>query len=229
MHLDNPMNSRIRQQQAGHGRAATPGGYLALGDSYTIGEGVDSQATWPQRLARALALPKATAAPVVVATTGWTTGELLAALAADDGRRVADAAPYALVSLLIGVNDQYRDHGLDAHLAGFERLLDAAIGYAGHDHQRLLVVSIPDWSVSAFAGKDRRGRAAIAAAIDRYNAAQQSICRQRGIRHVDITGISRRCAGDAAMFADDGLHPSARQYDAWLPAIVAAARSLAGV
>ncbi len=217
------MTTRPHRPDTGPATAAR--GYLALGDSYTIGEGVAADATWPWQLARALAEFLGGDTPVPVATTGWTSDELLQALAGDDGRRARAAAPFALVTLLIGVNDQYRDHELAAHLAGFERLLDAGIGFAGGDQRRLLVVSIPDWSISAFAGDDRRGRAAIAADIDRYNAAQMALCRQRGIRHVDITGVSRRCGNDPAMFADDGLHPSGRQYAAWLPPILAAARS----
>ncbi|MCK9488813.1 MAG: GDSL-type esterase/lipase family protein [Xanthomonadales bacterium] len=216
-------------QPADHDQPTTSArGYLALGDSYTIGEGVAAAETWPWLLAEALAERIGEAAPVVVARTGWTAAELLSALADDNGRRAGAATPYGLVSLLIGVNDQYRDHHLDTHLAGFNRLLDLGIDFAGGDHRRLLVVSIPDWSVSAFAGNDARGRPAIAAAIDRYNAAQMQLCRERGIAHVDITGISRRCGADPAMFASDGLHPSGRQYAAWLAPILAAATALPG-
>ena len=147
------MTTRPHRPDTGPATAAR--GYLALGDSYTIGEGVAADATWPWQLARALAEFLGGDTPVPVATTGWTSDELLQALAGDDGRRARAAAPFALVTLLIGVNDQYRDHELAAHLAGFERLLDAGIGFAGGDQRRLLVVSIPDWSISAFAGDDR--------------------------------------------------------------------------
>lgn len=205
---------------------ATAHGYLALGDSYTIGEGVAAEDTWPHRLARALAGPLDKAEPVVVATTGWTTGELLAALEGGDGQRARAAAPHALVSLLIGVNNQYRGQAAESHLADFQRLLDGALGYAGGNPRRVLVVSIPDWGVTPFAGSDARSPAAIARAIDQYNALQARTCRERGIVHVDITPISRRCAGDASLFAADGLHPSASQYALWLPPILAAAQGL---
>lgn len=193
--------------------------YLALGDSYTFGEGVPAEQTWPYRLAAALAM-----AVDVVARTGWSGDELLDGLEA-----AAIAPPYRLVSLLIGVNDQYRDRAVDEHLPHFNSLLNHAVSYADGDPSRVFAVSIPDWGASDFAGGDRRGRPAIAAAIDAYNAAQRELCTLRGIGYADITPLSRALASDAAMFVDDRLHPSGAQHARWLDAILPVAdRALRG-
>lgn len=194
--------------------------YLALGDSYTIGEGVMPEAAWPQRLAVALtAAGMPVAMPDVVARTGWSADELLAAL---DHAQLSP--PYDLVSVLVGVNDQYRDREVAEHLPHFNTLLSQAIGYADGDPARVFVVSIPDWGVSAFAGGDARGRDAIAGAIDAYNEAQRELCELRGIAWADVTPMSRALAGDPAMFVDDGLHPSGGQYARWVQRIEPAAQ-----
>lgn len=190
-------------------------GLLALGDSYTIGEGVEAAATWPLRLAQQLSLAR----PDVVARTGWSADELLAAL---DG--AALSPPYALVTLLVGVNDQYRGHELAEHLPHFNVLLSQAVAFADGDPGRVLVVSIPDWGVTPFAAADARGGAAIAGQIDAYNAAQRELCALRDIAWVDVTAASRTCGADPAMLVGDGLHPSALQYEAWLQVIAPAAR-----
>ncbi|MDZ3824046.1 MAG: GDSL-type esterase/lipase family protein [Pseudoxanthomonas sp.] len=190
-------------------------GLLALGDSYTIGEGVEAVATWPFRLAQRLAMPR----PDVVARTGWSADELLAAL--DDAPL---APPYALVTVLVGVNDQYRGREVAEHLPHFNVLLSRAVAFADGDPHRVLVVSIPDWGVTPFAADDARGGAAIAARIDAYNAAQRELCALRDIAWVDVTAASRACGADPAMLVGDGLHPSAAQYAAWLETIAPAAR-----
>ena len=197
--------------------------YLALGASYTIGEGVEPRLTWPHALAARLSTPESPLACDVVARTGWTADELLAAL--EDATL---SPPYALVTLLIGVNDQYRGREVDEHLPAFNTLLNQAIGFADGDPGCVVVVSIPDWGVSDFGADDARGRGTIAAQIDAYNAAQRELCELRGIRYVDITPRSRAAAGDAAMFVDDRLHPSATQYAQWLPLIESAARDCTG-
>lgn len=189
--------------------------YLALGDSYTIGEGVPAAQTWPHRLAAALSMTAD-----VVARTGWSGDELLDGLEA-----AAIAPPYQLVSLLIGVNDQYRDRAVDEHVPHFNSLLNHAVSYADGEPSRVFVVSIPDWGVSAFADDDRRGRAAIAAAIDAYNAAQRELCALRGIGYADITPLSRALAGESDMFVEDRLHPSDTQYERWLAVILPLARA----
>lgn len=193
--------------------------YLALGDSYTIGEGVPPADTWPLRLAAGLSTPAAPMTCEVIARTGWTSDELLAAL-----ERAELSPPFDLVTLLIGVNDQYRGREVQEHVPFFNTLLNQAIGFADGDPGCVVVVSIPDWGVSEFAAADARGSTVIAAEIDAYNAAQRELCELRGIAHVDITGVSRALANDATMFVADRLHPSAVQYAAWLRLIEAAAR-----
>ena len=188
---------------------------LALGDSYTIGEGVAAPQTWPFRLARALGLQ----APDVVARTGWSADELLAAL-----DEAALSPPYALVGVLVGVNDQYRGREVAEHLPHFNVLLSRAVAFADGDPARVFVVSIPDWGVTPFATGDARGAPAIAAGIDGYNAAQRELCALRGIAWIDVTVASRALGDDPAMLVGDGLHPSALQYATWLEAIAPAAR-----
>lgn len=187
--------------------------FLALGDSYTIGEGVDAAGTWPHRLAHL----RGWAEPVVVATTGWTADELLAAL-----DEAAPEGPFDRVSVLIGVNDQYRDREVAEHLPYFNTVLTRAVALADGDPRRVFVVSIPDWGVTPFGHADDRGPAAIAEAVDAYNAAQVELCALRGIRHVDITPLSRELVADATMFVADRLHPSAAQYARWAERIAKA-------
>ena len=195
-----------------------PATFLALGDSYTIGEGVDANERWPAQLARRLgALGATVAEPVVVARTGWTTDELSAAM---------DAAtlfpPYDLVTLLIGVNNQYRGRALENYRDEFALLLARACDLARTGARGVVVVSIPDWGVTRFAG-DRDARR-IGADIDAFNAAARAIAKAASVAFVDVTAASRE-AGDAqAMLVGDGLHPSAAQYALWADEILPAAR-----
>ena len=195
------------------GRTVSPAlRYLALGDSYTIGEGVPADGRWPaQLIARLREGGLAVDAPRIVATTGWTTDELSSALDAVEplGR------DWDLVSLLIGVNDQYRGRPVDAYAPAFAALLDRAIGYAGGRADRVVVLAIPDWGVTPFAAGSGRDRAAIARELDAYNATAARICRERGVAFVDIAAVSRAVGAEPAMLADDGLHPSAVLYAAW--------------
>ena len=185
--------------------------YLALGDSYTIGEAVPAPGRWPVQLAIRLGWN----APTLVAQTGWTTDELSLAI---------DAAPlagrYDRVSLLIGVNNQYRGRTVANYAAEFRVLLDRVIAFAEGDAARVFVVSIPDWGVTTFAARDGRGRARIGREIDAFNAAARTICEQHGVVFVDITPTSRDHGGDPAMLAEDGLHPSAAMYARWVDDIV---------
>jgi lysophospholipase L1-like esterase len=199
-------------------------GYLALGDSYTIGEGVSPSDRWPVQLAAALRDAGVSIEdPVVVARTGWTTAELLAALnALPDG----PGRNFALVSLLIGVNDHYRSQGVHSFAGGFERLLARAIEHAGGRAPRVLVVSIPDWGVTPFAATDPRSPSSIGREIDDFNRVARERALASGARFVDVTPCSRRAAHDRALLATDGLHPSALMYAQWaalaLPYAVAA-------
>jgi lysophospholipase L1-like esterase len=187
---------------------------LALGDSYTIGEGVAEADRWPVRLAAMLrARGKAVAAPKIIARTGWTTDELSAGIDAAK----PDSA-YSLVTLLIGVNNQYRDRSEEEYRAQFRTLLARAVAFAGGKATRVMVVSIPDWGVTPFAnGRDGR---AVGRAIDRFNAINREETSHAGARYADITPVSRRASGDASLVGADGLHPSASMYAAWLDVIL---------
>lgn len=186
--------------------------YLALGDSYTIGERVAPAETFPHQIARELQL----GAPEVIARTGWTTDELSAAIDAADPK-----SDYDLVTLLIGVNNQYRGRDAEEYRREFAALLQRAIGFAGGDARSVVVVSIPDWGVTPFA--EGRDRAQIASEIDRYNSINREEALRVGARYVDITAVSRR--GTAAFVTDDGLHPSAAQYREWVKLILPEARA----
>lgn len=194
--------------------------FLALGDSYTIGEGVAEDGRWPAQLAARLSAEGfALDAPHYIATTGWTTDELQAGIAA-----AAPVGPYALVSLAIGVNNQYRGWPLDTYRSQFSELLDQAIGFAGGDASRVVVVSIPDWGRTPFARQQGRDADGVAREIDAFNAAGADVCVQAGVAFVEITAASRAQAEDIAMLADDGLHPSAAMYAHWAQQALPTAR-----
>lgn len=149
--------------------------------------------------------------PAIIARTGWTTRNLADGLAS-----VRLAVPFDLVSLLIGVNNQYQGRGLDEYRREFADLLNQAIGYAGGATQRVFVLSIPDWGVTPFAaGADR---AAIGAAIDEFNAANRELTEAAGVAYIDITPVSRQATTNPDLIAYDGLHPSGRMYAAWVAA-----------
>ena len=185
--------------------------YLALGDSYTIGESVPEAGRFPNQLARDLGIP----APQIVAKTGWTTDELNAAIDAANPQ-----GPFDLVTLLIGVNNQYRGREAEEYRREFAALLERAIGFAGRDPRKVIVVSIPDWGVTPFA--EGRDRAKIAREIDQYNAINREEAQRAGASYVYITLISRR--PDPELVADDKLHPSAKQYTEWVAMMVSSAK-----
>ncbi len=200
----------------------SPLSYLALGDSYTIGEGVAQDGRWPVQLARALreeGIPLAD--PEIIATTGWTTDEL------DDAITAAEPlGGFDFVTLLIGVNNQYRGRSVDEYRVQFAALLWRAVGFAGNRPGRVLALSIPDWGVTPFAAQSGRDTTAIAGEIDAFNAAARDACALRGIRFVDVTGISRERGAEPAMLADDGLHPSVAMYTEWARLALPAARAI---
>jgi len=197
-------------------------GYLALGDSYTIGEGVDAKDRWPVRLAAALRSSGISLDdPLIIARTGWTTAELLEAIGATSP---PPPSSHALVTLLIGVNDQYRGYGVATFRSGFEALLARAVVLAANDSRRVVVVSIPDWSVTPFARSDPRGRAAIAAEIDVFNVVARRLATGSGAAFIDVTTDSRRAADDGSLLAADSLHPSASMYASWVQLVLPAAQ-----
>ncbi len=185
--------------------------YLALGDSYTIGEGVTESGRWPAQLAQTLRMQGIPMSdPRFIARTGWSCDELDAAIDA-----VRPLAEYDLVSLLIGVNDQYRGRPVEGFRVRFARLLERAVGFAQWRREHVLVLSIPDWGATPFAATDVRGAARIGAEIDAYNAAAAELCAQREVAFVDLTALTRAHGADPQMLVEDGLHPSAAMYAQW--------------
>ena len=188
--------------------------FLSLGDSYTIGESVPEQDRWSVQLAAMLREKDVDMAPpVVIAHTGWTTAELAEAI-----RQSGNANTYDLVSLLIGVNNQYRDQPLDRYRAELRELLQTAIRFARGKPGRVIVLSIPDWGVTPFA-KDR-DQARIATQIDAFNAACREEAGKAGVRFFDITPLTRQVGHDALQLASDGLHYSGRQHRRWAETVL---------
>ena len=200
--------------------------YLALGDSYTIGEGVAPGERWPVRLTLALreeGVPLEF--PRTIATTGWTTDELLTAM----DLAQPPLEEYDFVSLLIGVNNQYRGRSCADYAGEFAELLARGVRHARGRADRVMVLSIPDWGVTPFATEQARDRAQIACELDEYNATAHRLCEAQGVAFVDLTDINRTRGREPAMLADDGLHPSAAMYEEWANlALPTARRLLAG-
>ncbi|MEZ0607886.1 SGNH/GDSL hydrolase family protein [Fibrella sp. WM1] len=183
--------------------------FLSLGDSYTIGESVAEADRWSVQLARMLRQKGVDLAdPDIIARTGWTTAELQDAIQASGNQKT-----YDVVSLLIGVNNQYRGQATDRYRTEFRQLLQTAIRYANKRPDRVVVLSIPDWGQSPYAeGRDRQQ---IGQQIDAFNAIARDESQQAGVAFVDITPLSRAAAGDATQFANDGLHYSGKQMKQW--------------
>jgi acyl-CoA thioesterase I len=202
--------------------------YLALGDSYTIGHGVAYAERFPVQLVRALRqqlpdsfhLPE----PHIVARTGWTTGQLLNATANNDTL----LARYGLVSLLIGVNNQYQRQDFPLYEQQFPQLLSRAIAFAGGDTSRVFVLSIPDYAYTPF-GQGSQNPAQISAQLDEYNAFNRQVAESWGVAYFDITPISREGLDRPELVAGDRLHPSGLMYQAWVELMLETlASSLAG-
>ena len=181
--------------------------YLALGDSYTIGQSVSEAERFPNQTAALLRTQGIKINdPVIIATTGWTTKNLIDALNAATLQN-----NYDVVSLLIGVNNQYQGRSIDEYKTEFTLLLNRAIQYAGNKPTHVFVLSIPDYSVTPFANGYDKPK--IAAEIDQFNLENKKISLQLGVKYLDITLISRE--PDPALIAGDGLHPSGKQYKRW--------------
>ena len=159
--------------------------------------------------------------PQILARTGWTTADLSAEIA-----QANPQGPFDLVTLLIGVNNQYRGLGLDLYRREFEGLVERAIELAGNDPGRVIVLSIPDWGVMPYARNF--GRALIGQQIDSFNRKNKEIAVAKGVRYVNITPLSRKAAENAALTASDGLHPSAKQYQQWVDLILPEALAALG-
>ena len=197
--------------------------YLALGDSYTIGESVAVADRYPVQLARELKLGE----PEIIAKTGWTTDELNAAI--DKAMVKADPhGPYDLVTLLIGVNNQYRGRDVRNYRTEFGALLQRAIALAGDRPAHVVVVSIPDWAVTPFGRSSGRDTSLMSLELDLYNAANAQIAGALHARYCDVTLASRDRGDHRDMLVGDGLHPSASMYRRWLNAILPQARAALG-
>jgi lysophospholipase L1-like esterase len=180
--------------------------YLALGDSYTIGEGVDADLRWPNQLGDQLRAQNYVVDDIkIIAKTGWTTRNLL------DAINMTDTKGYNLVSLLIGVNNQFQNKPFTQFTSEFDELLTKSIDIAG-DKNRVFVVSIPDYGVTPFGGANSDK---IAAELDMYNQYMAGKCKFADIPFIDITEKSRELGASEGALASDNLHPSGSQYTAW--------------
>jgi len=188
--------------------------YLALGDSYTIGQGVPPSERFPEQLvAKLISNGFAVQAPEIIATTGWTTQNLLQAIQSKN-----PATNYRFVTLLIGVNNQYLQHDTVGYREQFQLCLAKAIELAASDKRRVFVLSIPDYSVTPFG--QNQDPATISKQIDQYNAINKEVTLSFGISYTDITPISRAALNEPSFTAGDGLHPSGKQYVFWVDQLV---------
>jgi len=186
--------------------------YLALGDSYTIGESVPDAGDWPNQLVADLSsrFPDSNLPPArIIATTGWTTANLSAGMDAQS----IDTSTFDLVSLLIGVNNQFQGLSLETYELEFQQLLNRAIQLTGGQPNRVFVVSIPDYGFTPY-GQPNQGN--ISQGVFQFNAACSTITANAGVAHYNITPISQQWPQTPNWVADDGLHPSGEQYGAWV-------------
>ncbi|HEX5154652.1 MAG TPA: SGNH/GDSL hydrolase family protein [Parafilimonas sp.] len=188
--------------------------WLALGDSYTIGQSVEEQERFP---AQTIALLKKDSLSITIlqyiATTGWTTRNLLSAIAAKNPQ-----GPFDVVSLLIGVNDQYQQHGTTGYRERFTECLKKAVTLAGNKKDHVFVLSIPDYSVTPFA--QQFDTLQVSKEIDEFNAINKAITLSFNISYTDITPLTREAKNDASLIAIDGLHPSGKEYAKWAALLV---------
>ncbi|BBM84973.1 SGNH/GDSL hydrolase family protein [Candidatus Uabimicrobium amorphum] len=187
--------------------------FLALGDSYTIGESVKRENSWPIHLKEVMK-SQISLDVKIIATTGWTTDELAEAIHKENISETFD-----MVSLLIGVNNQYRRRSAEEYRKEFVELLEQAIVFASNDPNKVMVISIPDWGVTPFAAKDERSSLEIGEQIDLYNKINAEEASRKHCYYVDITPISKKASVESELTADDGLHPSAKMYTMWVEKI----------
>lgn len=194
--------------------------FLSLGDSYTIGESVSESDRWSVQLAGLLRKDGLDVGnPDIIAKTGWTTAELQAAIKASGNQKT-----YNLVSLLIGVNNQYRGQSQDTYRTEFRELLQTATKFAGGKAAHVFVLSIPDWGYSPYAVGQSKAR--IAQEIDQFNAIAKDECAKASIAFVDITPLTRAASTDDKQFASDGLHYSGKQMKLWAEKALTTAKEL---
>ncbi len=215
--------SNFNRLNVGDSMASNRYRYLALGDSYTIGESVQSSERWPVQLVNLLRKEQIEIdEPLIIAKTGWTTDELM-----DGIEKENPDGTYDLVSLLIGVNNQYLDRSTEEYREEFRTLLERSIAFAAGKASHVIVLSIPDWGVTPFA--EGRDREQIGIEINEFNAINLEEAERRGVHYVNVTPISREASDNPTLVADDGLHPSGKMYEAWarlvLPKVLPVLRS----
>ena len=182
---------------------------LCLGDSYTVGESVEANENFPMQSVRLLSKEGYNFnAPEIIAMTGWTTDELEDAIDKSDLKNSFD-----FVTLLVGVNDQYRGRKVEEYKPRFESLLTRAIQFANSRSTRVIVLSIPDWGVTPFAKDRDPGK--ITQQINSYNEVNKQLALEHNVTYIDITTSTREAIADRSLVAPDGLHPSAKEYAKW--------------
>jgi lysophospholipase L1-like esterase len=188
--------------------------YLALGDSYTIGEGVELSDRYPVQLVQEWNKTAKTRfdSPLIIAKTGWTVDELEAGIQATP----TAAEGYDLVTLLIGVNNQYRGRSVESYALDFEKMLQRAIAFARGNKAHVIVLSIPDWGVTPFAISKGVDPAKVASEIDDYNETKKAICAKNGVKYIDITAEYRLAGALPEGVVADELHPSSLIYKKWM-------------
>jgi len=184
--------------------------YLALGDSYTIGENVKPQQSIPYQLSSKLRKNGYNIKdPVIIAKTGWTTGNLLSGI-----ENYNSNIKFDVVTLLIGVNNQFQGRSIEQYRSEFKIILNKAIKFADNSNKNVIVFSIPDWGVTPFA--DRLDRKMVSREIDKFNEVNQQESQKAGVHYINVTSISRKAAFDPTLLAADGLHPSGKMYKKWV-------------
>ena len=188
--------------------------YLALGDSYTIGEGVELSDRYPVQLVQEWNKTSKNqfASPLIIAKTGWTVDELEAGIQATP----TAAEGYDLVTLLIGVNNQYRGRTVESYAQDFEKMLLRAIAFARGNKAQVIVLSIPDWGVTPFAISKGVNPTQVANQIDSYNETKKAICAKNGVKYIDITAEYRIAGALPEGVVADELHPSSLIYKSWM-------------
>lgn len=187
--------------------------YLALGDSYTIGESVATNSNFPYQLADSIsAAGKEYASPVIIARTGWRTDQLMEAIESSNLKK-----EYDLVTLLIGVNNEFQGRSLEEYERDFTLLCKKSIELAGNKTKQVYVLSIPDYGYTPY-GQSRTKQ--ISERINLFNASNKRISDSLEVNYVDITEISRLGLKDTDLVADDGLHPSTKMYQLWVKEIL---------
>ncbi|HEY9196810.1 MAG TPA: SGNH/GDSL hydrolase family protein [Mucilaginibacter sp.] len=186
---------------------------MALGDSYTVGRTVPTESSFPYQLVQRLRDKKIpVSAPVVIAQNGWRTDELIKGIIKSGNKKTFD-----IVTLLIGVNNQFQNINIDIYRTEFVQLLNTAIAFARGNSKHVFVLSIPDWGVTPFAFT--RNPDKIALQIDNYNEINKQETEAAGAVYVDITTLSRLAADDRSLVSTDNLHPSAKMYELWVKKI----------